>query len=217
MRFELRTTKDGSLTVFDSESGECYKSQHAASLEVEAVFLTPGVRENSWFGVAKPFRVLELGFGLGTNFQALLDSGLALEFVSIERDLAGANYFLGQKPQAALAKLVCQKNFAQDGLSAKLIEGDFFAVLAELKNAGEEFHCIFFDPFSPKANPEAWTPELFRSAAALLAPGGRLVTYSVSRSAKDAAVAAGLIVEKHKLPEALNKRSAMLATKLPKL
>jgi tRNA U34 5-methylaminomethyl-2-thiouridine-forming methyltransferase MnmC len=85
--------------------------------------------------------------------------------------------------------------------------------MAKLEKAGVKAHAILFDPFSPKANPEAWTSEVFRLAAALLAPGGRLVTYSVSRTAKDAAASAGLIVEKHPLPAELNKRSALLATK----
>jgi tRNA U34 5-methylaminomethyl-2-thiouridine-forming methyltransferase MnmC len=214
MRFEVRTTKDGSLTVFDANAGECFKSQHAACLETESVFLTPGVRENPWYRIAAPFRILELGFGLGTNYLALLESGLSAEFTSIERDLTGAEFFLAHAAQPALAELLAAKKTRHDSLSAQLIEGDFFVVLKELAERGEIFHCIFFDPFSPKSNPEAWTTELFTLAAQLLSPNGRLVTYSVSRSAKDSAVAAGLEVLKHKLPAALKKRSAMLATKV---
>jgi tRNA U34 5-methylaminomethyl-2-thiouridine-forming methyltransferase MnmC len=90
---------------------------------------------------------------------------------------------------------------------------DFFAALEQLGREGFLAHAILFDPFSPKANPEAWGAELFRRSAALLAPGGRLVTYSVSRAAKDGARAAGLEVEKRNLPPELQKRSALLATK----
>lgn len=213
MRFEIRTTSDGSATVYDSEAGECYKSRHAARSESEAVFIAPGVRENPWFGKAAPFRVLELGFGLGTNFSALRESGLPLEFHSIERDLAGAEFFLQHFAQPELAEILREKIFSRGGFSAQLHVGDFFEVMPRLEKAG--FHAIFFDPFSPKANPEAWTQQLFQQAADLLAPGGRLVTYSVSRAAKDAAAAAGLTVAKRDLPANLQKRSALLATKPP--
>lgn len=210
MRFELRTTSDGSLTVFDAEAGECFKSRHAARLEVEEVFVRPGIRESALAG-ASPFRVLELGFGLGTNFLALEESGLPLEFVSVERDLMGARFFQQHAPHPALAALLASKRHACDHFSAELLEGDFFTVLPELPP--NSFHAVFFDPFSPKANPDAWTPKLFRLTFELLMPGGRLVTYSVSRAAKDAAKSAGFEVEKRDLPPGLQKRSALLATK----
>lgn len=211
MRFEIRTTSDGSATIYDAEAGECYKSRHAARSEAEAVFLAPGVRENPWLGKARPFRVLELGFGLGTNFSALLESGLAVEFHSIERDLAGADFFLQHFAQSELAEILAARKFSSGDFSAELHLGDFFTVMPRLQP--KSFHAIFFDPFSPKANPEAWTNQLFQLAADLLAPGGRLVTYSVSRAAKDAAMAAGLTITKRDLPANLQKRSALLASK----
>lgn len=214
MRFELRPTSDGSLTVFDSKAGECFKSRHAAELETKTVFIQPGVQENPWFGRAKPFRVLELGFGLGTNFLSLRQAALSLDFTSIERDLAGAEFFLEHFPDSELAELVNKRSFQREGFKARVMEMDFFAALEELTHAGARFHAIFFDPFSPKANPEAWTEKLFSAVAVLMEPDARLVTYSVSRIAKDAAAAAGLAIEKHKLPLTLNKRSALLATKL---
>jgi tRNA U34 5-methylaminomethyl-2-thiouridine-forming methyltransferase MnmC len=210
MRFELRAT-GGGLTVFDREAGETFKSQHNAAVETEEVFFRPGVRENPWWGNARPFRVLELGFGLGTNFLYAL--GAEIEFVSVERDLAGARFLLTQGALPPLEALVETKEFRQGRFSAQLIEEDFFTALPRLVAKGEKFHCVYFDPFSPKANPEAWAPTLFSLCAALLHPGGRLVTYSVSRSAKDAAQGAGFLVNKHHLPAALNKRSALLAIK----
>lgn len=213
MRFEFRTTQDGSLTVFDAAAGECFKSRHAAQLEVQAVFLNPGIRENPYFGLVQPFRILELGFGLGTNFLALAEERLPLHFTSIERDLSGAKFFLEGQAQPSLAEIVATKKFRAGDFHAELLEGDFFSLLPAMAARGEKFHAIFFDPFSPKANPEAWTDHLFRLASALLYPSGRLVTYSVCRSAKDSAVSAGLEIAKHKLPSALKKRSALVAVK----
>lgn len=213
MRFELRTTKDGSITVFDQEAGECFKSQHAARLEVEQVFFRPAVLENPWYGKANSFRVLELGLGLGTNCLHFSGSGFRGEFLSIERDLAGAEFFLKHSSSPALAALIREKQFQEGGMGARLLVGDFTEQMNGLLERGELFHAVLFDPFSPKANPEAWAPGMFALAYRLLVPGGRLVTYSVSRTAKDSAAEAGFIIEKHKLSPLLNKRSALLAVK----
>lgn len=210
MRFELRETADGSLTVFDHEVGECFKSRHAARLEAEHVFYRPAVLEHPAFG-ARPLHVVELGFGLGTNFQHFLARGFEGTFSSIERDLAGARFYLGHAPNADLEALLAASTFARGGFLASLHRGDFFEVLRSLLAAGERADAVLFDPFSPKANPAAWTRELFLLAFSLLRPGGRLVTYSVSRAAKDAALESGFEVHKRKLPDELRKRGALLA------
>lgn len=213
MRFSLHTTSDGSLTVLDNEAGECFKSRHAARTEAEHVFYRPGVVENPWYGKARPFRLLELGLGLGTNFLHCRSRGFEGEYVSVERDLAGLRYFLAQEPDAELSAFAEERKLEKDGFNARLIEADFADALPALAAEGFRAHVIFFDPFSPKANPDCWTPDFFRLTASLLAPGGRLVTYSVSRGAKDSATAAGLEISKHKLPDSLKKRSALLALK----
>lgn len=212
MRFTLQHTADGSLTVFDSEAGECFKSRHAAHTEAEHVFFRPAVEENPLRKRAAPFRVLELGLGLGTNFLYFLERGFSGEFWTIERDLAGANFYLEQESIPALRALIHEGEFHEGSMKARLLRGDFLEQMRDLP--AESFHAVLFDPFSPKANPEAWTTEIFRAAAQLLAREGRLVTYSVSRAAKDAAAAAGLQVEKRDLPEVLHKRSALMARKV---
>lgn len=215
MRFRLERTTDGSLTVFDAEVGECFKSRHAARTESETVFFVPGIEEHpAWLRGERPFRVLELGFGLGTNTLHLKEKQLPLEFVSVERDFAGARFLLEQEPDPWLTSLLDTREASSGPFRARLLEGDFFSVLPELRSRGEAFHTIYFDPFSPKANPHAWTHELFRLAAALLLPEGRLVTYSVSRLAKDAAISAGLRVEKRALAPELHKKSSLLAVKM---
>jgi tRNA U34 5-methylaminomethyl-2-thiouridine-forming methyltransferase MnmC len=206
MRFELRETADGSFTVFDGEAGETYKSRHAARTEAEHVFYRPAVLAHPDFAI-RPLEVVELGFGLGTNFQYFLASGFRGTFRSIERDLAGAEFYLAHAPDSDLAELLSRRELTRGEFRATLIRGDFFEALPTLTSAD----AILFDPFSPKANPEAWTRELFSQCYRLLRPGGRLVTYSVSRVAKDVAAEAGFEVSKLKLPDELNKRSSLLA------
>lgn len=213
-RFTLHPTDDGSLTVFDREAGECFKSRHAARSEAEHVFYGPAVLESPLYGKVDEFRVLELGFGLGTNFLHFRERGFSGEFVSIERDLAGARFFLGHEGAGEpLRELVREKHWAAGEMRAALFEEDFFTALPRLRAEGFVAHAVLFDPFSPKANPACWAAELFALAAGVLAPGGRLVTYSVSRAAKDGAAGAGLLVEKRSLPTSLKKRAALVARK----
>ena len=44
----------------------------------------------------------------------------------------------------------------------------------------EEYDAVFFDPFSPKANPELWTEKIFTQVYNLMKQGSRLTTYSCS-------------------------------------
>lgn len=214
MRFRLQNTTDGSLTVFDAEAGETYKSRHAARSEAEAVFFRPGILENDWHTKATPFRVLELGFGLGTNCVFLSEQKLALEFVSIDRDLAGLRFLLENEKNEFLEELLENRQAKVASFSARLIEADFMEAMNQLLvKEREKFHCVYFDPFSPKANPDSWSEEIFQLAFKLLAPEGRLVTYSVSRTAKDGAQKAGFLVQKYNLPPVLHKREALLAIK----
>jgi queuine tRNA-ribosyltransferase len=207
MRFHIQETASGP-TVFDETVGECFKSRHSAEEEAEAVFFQPGLAEHPDFGL-RPLSVLELGFGLGTNFLHLSRKSLPIRFVSIERDFSGLDFYLQHFPNPLLQEFLAQRQISAP-IQAQLIEGDFFACLP---NLNEEFDCVFFDPFSPKANPDCWTEKLFAHVFAKLRPNGRLVTYSVSRNAKDSALAAGFHVWKRDLPEGLQKRSSLLAIK----
>jgi tRNA U34 5-methylaminomethyl-2-thiouridine-forming methyltransferase MnmC len=209
MRFSLQNTATGT-TVFDAEVGECFKSMHSAGEESDVVFLQPGILEHPNFHPLKKFRILELGFGLGSNFSLLLQKNLAVEYVGIERDFSGLAFFLNASPNSDLEALYRNRSLIRGNVKARLIEADFFTALESLD---EKFDCVFFDPFSPKANPDCWQEKLFHLSYQCLNPQGRLVTYSVSRAAKDMAVNAGFHIQKRNLPKGLQKRSSLLAIK----
>ncbi|HET8985124.1 MAG TPA: tRNA (5-methylaminomethyl-2-thiouridine)(34)-methyltransferase MnmD [Trueperaceae bacterium] len=75
------------------------------------------------------------------------------------------------------------------------------------------FDAIYLDAFSPKANPELWTPEFLAGLAARLHPGGTLVTFSVSGAVRRALTAAGLTVGK--VPGPPRGKPEMLAARRP--
>lgn len=207
MRFRIHETNSGA-TVFDSSVGETFKSRHSAQEESEVVFYGPGIQEHPDFG-KRTLDILELGFGLGTNFLHLAQKENPVRYLGIEQDFSGVRYYLENFPHPFLQEFVEEK-ILQNPFPARLVEGNFFQVLPDLR---EEFDCVYFDPFSPKSNPECWNDELFRLVFNRLRPGGRLVTYSVSRIAKTSALNAGFQLEKRDLPAGLQKRSSLLAIK----
>lgn len=222
-RFEIRQTRDDSLTVFDQSVSESYKSSHAAHTESLEVFVRPGLFEHPNWRKA-PLRILEFGFGLGTNFLTLanhpevLASPHPTEFISCECDLSGVDFYLeatsdrkelSANDRSKLTTLLKDRNFSDGVFRAELKDEKIQEYLRS--NLRGRFDVIFFDPFSPTAAPECWAPEIFQQIGEHANPKARLVTYSVSRLAKDGAQAAGFTWEKRSVPELLNKRNSLLA------
>lgn len=93
-KLELRTTEDGSKTLYSPTYGQTFHSEKGALSESQHVFIEGG---------ALPFqlmlqdrvRVLEVGFGTGLNF--FLSASLAalhpskLEYLALEKDLLTAD------------------------------------------------------------------------------------------------------------------------------
>lgn len=63
-----------------------------------------------------------------------------------------------------------------------------------------QYDVIFFDAFSPEAQPELWTEEVFRKMYNMLKKNGLLVTYSSKGVVRRAMQSAGFLVEKHPGP-----------------
>ena len=72
------------------------------------------------------------------------------------------------------------------------------------------FNYIFHDPFSPDANPEGWTPELFHKIAAASSADAILTTYCAASKARAAMAAAGWYVAR--APGAPGKREMTVAS-----
>ena len=213
-RFSLRVTNDQSLTLFDALNGESYKSAHAADTESRAIFIQPGLLCNP--AGTEHLNILELGFGIGTNTANLIKDASnlkkiykSIQYTSVDTDLTGAHFF---QANSALTQLLHKKAlFIDNFLQINLLENNFLSVLGNLASASIDV--VFFDPFSPKCNPDSWSLEIFQECFRVLKSNGRLLTYSVSRIAKDHALAAGFQIQKFPLPKILHKRSALLAIK----
>jgi len=185
------TTGDGSPTLARVDTGWTYRSDRGALCEADHVF----VQGADILGQAR-IRVLELGFGVGTNFAALVRAARAggvgqLEVHAVERAPVPSSMLPAFDPVAhalALAATECG-HAAQDGVSLTIHGGEFEDFVPQ-----GQFDAVWLDPFGPEAEPESWSAAVTRVVAAALAPTGRLVTYSAAGWVRRNLAAVGLFV-----------------------
>lgn len=221
MNSRIVVTADGSRTLTADETGsEIYHSRHGALQESRYVFiqqgldaLPPAQSENP-----QPIRLLEVGFGTGLN--ALL----ALQWAQVHnRAVAYVGLEPHRLPSELLAELeypqllsVSEEAFTQLHHESQLELPPFSA---HIESVGIEdyqpsqaaFNLCWFDAFSPRYQAILWTEAVFQKLFDLLAPGGRLVTYSAKGDVQRALKATGFDLEK--LPGPPGKREMIRATR----
>jgi queuine tRNA-ribosyltransferase len=121
--------------------------------------------------------------------------------VSFERELAAAELAasppgaaaleLSPEDAAALAALLREGRHDEGPSRWTLVRGD---VLETLPGIEERADVVFWDPFSPKANPALWTLAAFRAVRARCGPGAALYTYSTATAVRAALALAGFFV-----------------------
>lgn len=185
------TTGDGSPTLQRVDTGWTYRSDRGALRESRHVFV-----EGSGALEYAPLRVLELGFGVGTNFAALLRAAREtvarpIEVHAVERAAVPTALLPEFDAHAhALATRATTHGHARDGeISLTLHEGEF----AAFEPPGV-FDVVWLDPFGPDAEPHSWGPEVAKVVATALAEHGRAVTYSAAGWIRRNLAAAGLFV-----------------------
>ena len=150
--------------------------------------------------------VFDVGLGAGSNaLAARAESEAApmaaarLELVSFERDLGALRLALehpadfaldGEAGQAARALL---RDGAHESARTRwrLIEGDLLEALHIQPLAAD---LVFWDPFSPRANPSLWTVAAFAALRRVAADGCLVFTYSASTATRVALLLAGWAV-----------------------
>jgi tRNA U34 5-methylaminomethyl-2-thiouridine-forming methyltransferase MnmC len=227
--------EDGSHTLFSENAGECYHSIHGAYNESVHIFIEVGFRSvlknvetKLTDELVKPdlkvVRILEVGFGTGLN--ALLTA------IAAEKEQVSVTY-LGLEPFPVDSEIVQQLNYCdllsgnskmifktmheRDwGKSHEIHSGFNFEKrkigFIEADLADHDFDLIYFDAFSPEAQPDLWEPEVFVKCFRVLAQNGILVTYCAKGRVKRALKAAGFLVEN--LPGPAGKREITRAHKL---
>ncbi|TZF93648.1 tRNA (5-methylaminomethyl-2-thiouridine)(34)-methyltransferase MnmD [Chryseobacterium panacisoli] len=224
MKREIKTTNDGSKTLFINELNENYHSHHGALQEAEHVFIKNGLNLINDCEI----NILELGFGTGLNVLVTIneylktDKNHVINYFSLEKypinesevkDLAYFEHFDNLE-----FKNIYQKIHLADweksveiisGFNLKKIECDFF----DLKDIDlPKINLVYFDCFGARVQPDLWEKPLFELVSDKMAINGLLTTYSSKGSVRRILQELNFQVEKKQGPP--GKREMINAIKL---
>lgn len=219
---EIKTTKDGSQTLFVSELDEGYHSWHGAAQESMHVYINEGLKHVSE-GLTQ-VNVFELGLGTGLNaFLTALyaqDAELKIIYDGIEKFpvdpevLGKLNYqeLYGSDDNTQLFEHLSSANWDEvveisSHFKIQKILGDFLT----FENKTDFYDVFYFDAFGFRAQEELWSQESFQKCYDMLRKGGVLVTYASKGVARRTMEAIGFTVER--IPGPPGKREMMRATK----
>lgn len=197
-------TDDGSMTLHDTDRDVHYSSYHGASQESRHVFLE-GTDIINHVG---PWRIVELGFGAAVNFAHTLEAfrntreALGLVYHTVDWRPVTPDHLEFQAGEAGqLARQAVEEAHETDQEVVTVESEDGKVALHlhvlpwdEVQLTGIGARAVYWDPFSKRVNPEAWSAEAFRRAKKTMETEGRLATYSAATSVKEAMFEAGFSV-----------------------
>ena len=228
---EIQITEDGSHTLFSEMAGQTYHSSHGAVQESRHIFIDAALaKAQNDMGNAR-LSVLEIGFGTGLN--ALLtaqwarDNGVKIEYTTIElyplaeevyRELNYGRLLGDEELFLRLHEAKWDAGFVQVGenFAIRKCKSDIVEWLNSQQSTvdGQRmgvYDVVYFDAFSPDAQSELWSEEVFRNVYALMREGGVMTTYCAKGDVRRAMLAAGFRVEKLQGPP--GKRHILRAEK----
>jgi tRNA U34 5-methylaminomethyl-2-thiouridine-forming methyltransferase MnmC len=206
-------TKDGSLSLFSETYNQHYHSIHGAKQESQHVFIENGL---SFFSHLNEISILEIGMGTGLNILVTHDSihlPKKVHYLALEKFPLSKNEWTTIIPQdnSAFFKDIHESEW---NLPIQL-SADFFLEKRQIDfldyKSEPRHHLIYFDAFSPEAQPELWSIDMFKTIFECMLSGGLLVTYCAKGQVRRNMIAAGFNVEKRLGPP--GKREMLAAWK----
>ena len=224
-KVEVRTTADGSPTLYVPALDEHYHSHHGAVQESRHVFIEAGLRPllADGRGQNSPLEVLEVGLGTGLNALLTLEAaqvaGAALAYCGYETlplpPEAVAALAAQWADNPVLSRAFSELHAMPWGLPRMLVPEFLLckvqqAIQAVTLPAGR-YGLIYFDAFAPDKQPDMWTEDIFYNLYLAAAPGAVLVSYCAQGQFRRNLRAAGWLTEK--LPGPPGKREMTRARK----
>ena len=226
MKREIKTTSDGSKTLYISELNENYHSHHGALQEARHVFIDNGLKTVQNYEI----NILELGFGTGLNVLVTIDEFLktdknhVIHYSTIEKypvnecevtELSYDSFFDEPNIKEYYRKLhECEWNKTTElfpNFFFTKYHRDFFN-LKEIELP--KINLVYYDCFGARVQPDLWEKPLFEMVADKMEMGGLLTTYSSKGSVRRILEELNFKVEKKNGPP--GKREMINAIKLRK-
>ncbi|MEC5156425.1 tRNA (5-methylaminomethyl-2-thiouridine)(34)-methyltransferase MnmD [Chryseobacterium sp. MP_3.2] len=223
MQREIRTTSDGSKTLFIKDLNENYHSQHGAVQEAVHVFIDNGFK----LIYDCEINILELGFGTGLNVLVTINEYLKTDKNHIVNFFTVEKYPITSKEIEELNhskfinfpnsnEIYTKIHHCEWGKRVEILpnfyltkyEADFF----DLENI-EIFpiNLVYFDCFGARVQPDLWEHSLMEIVNSKMQKGGLLTTYSSKGSFRRVLQNLNFLVEKKQGPP--GKREMINATK----
>jgi len=216
----LVNTSDNSVSLFSAKFGESYHSLHGAVTESMIVFIQNGLQP--LLAEKEHISIFEMGFGTGLNavLTHLNSANTTIYYETVEK-YPPSTELIRQFAETQWATHTGASRFCLQlhevdwnqthNISPHFIFRKLLLDFADYQPPVNRFDLIYFDAFSPEAQQELWTTELFAKLYRSLVPGGVLVTYSSKGIVKNSLREAGFKVER--LPGPPGKRHVLRATK----
>jgi len=177
---KLVKTNDGSFTVYNENAGEHY---HTISGAIEEAF----EKHVSALGIEDGMQILDFCFGLGYNSIAACKDHKNLQIIALENDIEIIKTMKSiDVPDLLKAEYIPFRNIADkldvtdnNNNRIQILLGDALKKIDELSNS--KLDRIFFDPFSPKKQPEMWSEDIFQKVYNKMKKGAKLSTYSCAK------------------------------------
>ena len=207
MSHEVVRTRKGLVAMRSLDAGEVMHPGVGPLVEAEQLYVRQshlGERLRSTHG--RNLVLFDVGMGAGSNALAARaeserthSSASRLELVSFERDLGALELALTQPVDFALegesgeaARAVLAQGRHETARTCwRLRHGD---VLESFASETFLADIVFWDPFSPRANPDLWTVAAFTAVRRSAHARCTLFTYSASTAVRSALLLAGWAV-----------------------
>ncbi|MBF8456289.1 tRNA (5-methylaminomethyl-2-thiouridine)(34)-methyltransferase MnmD [Kaistella sp. G5-32] len=196
MEREIRTTEDGSKTLYINDLNENYHSHHGALQEANHVFIKNGLNLVYNYEI----NILELGFGTGLNVLVTIndflknDKNHVINYFTIEKYPVNANEvkeldYGSFFDDPDIKKIYDVLHTCEWNQRIEILPNFFFT----------KFHCDFFDIenltlpkinlvyydcFGARVQPDLWEEKIFRMVSNKMEIDGLLTTYSSKGSVR---------------------------------
>ncbi len=205
MNHEVVRTRKGMLAMRSLVAGEVMHPGVGPLVEAEELYVRQS-RLRERLRESRRLVLFDVGMGAGSNALAARRAAMAaaagsavLDLISFERDLGALSlaltsaeaFGLEGEPGEAARTLLATGKHETGRVHWQLRRGDLLEMLAVEALKAD---VVFWDPFSPKANPELWTVAAFAAIRRVAGPRCTLYTYSASTTVRLALIFAGWAV-----------------------